>query len=43
MELKKDNKFEYWLWFAEKNQEELYYVISGMIDDKINEIVERKI
>ena len=31
--------FNSWVWFALKNQEELYNVISSMIEDKIKDLV----
>lgn len=40
---KQDNNFKYWFWFAQKNQEELFAIINGMINDKVNEILPQKI
>lgn len=31
--------FNSWVWFALKNQEELYNVISSMIEDKVKDLV----
>ena len=43
MEMKTDNKFRCWLWFANNRQEELYEVIQAMITDKVNEVLPQKV
>ena len=37
MGINQDNSFRYWQWFAENHQEEMYDVISAMINDKISQ------
>lgn len=39
MKLKTDNCSRYWFWFVGNNQEDLYYIISSMIDDKLKEVL----
>lgn len=39
MELKQDNSFKYWFWFASNKQEELFEVINSMIESKVKEFL----
>lgn len=43
MKLKNDNNFKYWFWFAENHLEELYDILSKMIDERIEEKLPEKV
>ena len=39
MKIKQDNNFKCWFWFVENGMEEMYQIISAMIEDKINAVL----
>lgn len=36
MELKKDKSYDIWAWFVINKQDELYYILTEMINNKLN-------